>query len=592
MTALRSKAEGAMERLRREIARPDESLLDALDRLAATELGRSRPDQLLWPHLDDIVRLRTDGHPWARLLVAATLVGIVSRGAPVEVPPDSPDVDKLLGSAVKSFRRGRDRAGMGMASLVRGGRAFGQGRLSEAIRHWNRARELLGDGMPAQELTLAHLALEAYQRGDLSAAESHAEKAAAFARIAENPEAEAVAEIYRTMFAFYRGAFSLCEDALARAEAAFERVPPGSQQVERPLVDAARGVLFALRQEYDAAEQAFAKALRIAERNGIPWFEAVTRALRAEFTAVVDPARSLEDGKRSTEAFSSVGDEWWWNWAVRAQAVAARHTMNLDASQELLLRVLARDQNAIERGRTLLELGLSMLAAGDRAGAAGWLDEAHAELNSSGADYWLARTLVAQAAAHPAGGAQLRERAYSLAPEPDPAWVALVSAGSLEIRVLGESVVAVDGKQVAFRSRHAEHAVYALAVAGERGLESGALVERLWPGSTPETSARRLRSAIWAARKALGSEGWRLHRRKDRWVLEEIGARINLAEVRAVAEAALAGSDREAAREAIEALSSPLLPAWAYEDWVQEEARAVGELVAALQTLCASSVDR
>lgn len=486
---------------------------------------------------------------------------------------------------MRSFRRLGDRPGQGAVSLVRGNRAYGRGRLREAVAWWRRARDLLGEGGPALELTLAHLSLEAYQRGDLRAGASTAEEAAALARHRSNHEAEAVAEIYRAMFALYSGAFALGEEALARSDAALERFPAGSQQVERPLVFAGRGVLYSLREAHYAADECFAQALRLAQANGIPWFEAVTRALRAEFLASLDPARSLDDGKRGTAFFSSTGEEWWWCWAVRAQAIAARHTMNLDTSEDLLRRVLARDQNDLERGRTLLELGATLLAAGDRSSAADRLEAARRLLEPSGANFWLARVLVTQAQMDPARGAELRRRAFALAPEADPAWIALLSSGSLEVHVLGEPSVAVNGRRIGFRSRHAELIVYLLALAGARGLDAEALAERLWPGRGSERSAQRLRSVIWEARRALGSEGWRLTRRTGRWVLEPTGVRVDLAEDRERASAALATGDAELAREALGALSRPLLPAWTYEDWVRDEARDVQRLTDALRSL-------
>lgn len=573
-----STGQDALERLRREIAIGSESLVEALDRLASTELGGTRPDQKLWPYLADVVRVQTDGHPWAQLLIAATLVGIVTRGAPVPIPEHAPDVDELLASVLRAFEERGDTDGEGVAAMVRGNREFGRGRLAQAVTWWTRARELLGDQIPAHELTLAHLSLAAYEQGDLTGAQASADEAAAVAHLRANHEAEGVACIYRAMFASYSGEFSRVEAALEEAEAAFDRVPLGSRQVERPLVHAAWGVLLALRGSREESEGAFARALEIAQTNGIPWFEAVTRALRAEFTAAFDPARAIDDGKRSTEFFSSTGDDWWWNWAVRAQAIAARHTTNFHTSSDLLRRAFARDQNAIERGRTLVELGVTLVEAGEREEALEALRGARRLLEGTGADYWLARTLIALSRADPVSGSQHRAQALALAPEQDPAWLGLVAGGSLEVRVLGQPMVLIADEPVVFNSRRAELAVYALALAEERGIEPRELMERLWPGSASDRSSQRLRGMIWEARRALGPEGWRIGREGERWVLDHTGVCVDLIMARANAATALSERDLELADETLRTLAEPLLAPWAYDDWVMEEARDVENL--------------
>ena len=88
----------------------------------------------------------------------------------------------------------------------------------------------------------------------------------------------------------------------------------------------------------------------------------------------------------------------------------------------------------------------------------------------------------------------------------------------------------------------------------------------LWPGRDPSRQTSNLSTATYDARRALGSEAWRLQRRGKSLWLDRDGADIDL-------DAALACLDRGATDEAADAaraaLGRGILPALAHEPWVR-----------------------
>ena len=118
-------------------------------------------------------------------------------------------------------------------------------------------------------------------------------------------------------------------------------------------------------------------------------------------------------------------------------------------------------------------------------------------------------------------------------------------AGALRLALLGPPVVEREGRWVAFRTRKALALVADLAAA--RGPQPRDLLAALlWPESTQEAARTMLRSALAAARRALGeaagaAEGGRLIAVGDTLALDLAGADLDLAALRRAARAATVG---------------------------------------------------
>jgi DNA-binding SARP family transcriptional activator len=82
----------------------------------------------------------------------------------------------------------------------------------------------------------------------------------------------------------------------------------------------------------------------------------------------------------------------------------------------------------------------------------------------------------------------------------------------------------------------AELLVYVLALAAPARMHWEELVDLLWPGTGGTGAARRLRTALWDARRALGVEGWRIDRLGDALGADLEGAILDVGVVAASAD--------------------------------------------------------
>lgn len=164
----------------------------------------------------------------------------------------------------------------------------------------------------------------------------------------------------------------------------------------------------------------------------------------------------------------------------------------------------------------------------------------------------------------------------------------LTVAGTLRICLLGDAGIWLGEDRLVFLTHRAELAVFCLALTGRAGLHREVLVERLWPGAPADRGRQRLRTLLWQARMALGSEAWRLARRQQTVRLDITGAVVDLVAARRRA-VELLGEHRSATHRGIEEivaeLSQPLLLSWQYQAWVEVEAETDLALVARLRRL-------
>lgn len=569
--------EDSLADLSADLARDGETVLDALDRLAPKYLGGGRPDLLLRPHIDEILRTSLRGHPWSQLLAAAALW---------DIRRDDPAIPRLVESASRAFRKRRDLAGLGYVAHVRGNFALGRGRLEEAASWWERARQALGEEAPSSEMNLAYLALSTYQVGDLRAATKLAEEALALARLRGHRRAEGLALVFVAFFCLTSGAFSRAESALALAEQAWADLPSPEDAPDLPLLDGARGVLLALRGQEPEARRAFDRALEVAERIGNSWHGAIARAAGAETLAHIDSRRALTDSRKAKETFEELGDNWFWVWARRAEGVALRESGNPAASTQIFEALLSSDLDPIESARTKLAFGETLLVLSRRDDALIHLTEAADACGRLGMRYWQARCTALLATADPSRRALWLRRAQALK-ENDPAYASIVDRRStLAVNVVGRADVIIDGAAVRFLTVHAKLLVLALAIAGASGLHAEDLIERLWPDVALHTGRHRLRTALWDARRALGSEAWRLIRERDRLLLDLSAADFDLARLRDDVKRWGSDSRSDDGNRVLASLATledeALLPPWRDLDWVQREQERIWGMMASL----------
>src|SRR5205807_1628467 len=99
------------------------------------------------------------------------------------------------------------------------------------------------------------------------------------------------------LFRIWAGDFAEAAKTLDAAEEVFGELPDLFDRSESSLCFAARGVLWALREDSPKAEREFTCALKVAQEISRPQQEAIVRALRAVFTADADPARARCDSR-------------------------------------------------------------------------------------------------------------------------------------------------------------------------------------------------------------------------------------------------------------------------------------------------------
>ncbi|MHB1487561.1 MAG: hypothetical protein ACYCS7_09330 [Acidimicrobiales bacterium] len=537
---------------------------DRLARLDAETIGfftGGRLDRVV-AELDVLLQCNFTGHPWAEMSVGA---------ACAEVHRD--DAAELrLTSAESQFVKLADRRGLGWLAYVRATVALGRGRFGQLSELLSQVRVELADDPDFPADCLAHLGLATFYRGEAREAARLAEQALALARSRSNRRQEGVSLVYLAFFELWCGRFRRAERLMDAAEDIYEEMADPRTAFELPMVLALRAALAALRGQPTLADEHFAAALRAALELDIEWYQAIIQAQRAYFLAAEQPRRSLVDARQSYERLVAMGDEWWQTWALRAQGVADCEVGNLSAAEETLIRALERSPGRQESALTLIALGDTRLRAGDGSTAAEYLRAAFGLAQQAEADYLVAWT-AALLARIELDRASVWIGVVREHDDGDPAYERLLRT-DLRITVLGEAGVWRGTQRVGFPTRHAELAVYALAIAEPHSLHEEVLGDRLWPEAPTDKLVRRLGTLVWQMRRSLGPDGWRLGRRGGLISLDLRGVRVDVVE--ATKQAALILSqqvvDPETVAPVSSALGQVLLPAWRYEAWVQDEA--------------------
>jgi tetratricopeptide (TPR) repeat protein len=542
-----------------DVSADAEIKLCELDLLAPEVIGTGRPARyaaLAGELADSDFR----GHPWARLLLGCSLGDVCDpRGSAHTV------------AALRAFRRSGDSRGVAYACFVLGCRALERGDIARAAQWWQKARAASSGGAAGFEVMLAHMGLQAYAQGELRTALTVTEEAVALARLRGALRGEATALMNLGFFRLWVGDFSQALDALNCSEKAFGEIQEEFDRYELPLCLAARGVLWALRGDFEQAVRDFDGAIESARGLSAGWYEAIAYALRAEFTAPVDPRRAADHARIAAAELGRRGDQWWGSWAAGAVGVAAAVVGDHDAAVAVLRRVLRDSGPVLEQARIRLLLGEILLGSGRGVEALPLLREAAQVFRTAGARYWAVRSYVALASLDPAKYRIPRSLAGNA---DDPAYRRLLCAGELRLVAFGPGRILRDGRPVIFCTASAARAIFLLALAGPDGMHVEELADKLWPTASADRRHMlgRVRTLLWDMRRGLGPHAWRIERRNAVIRMDLAGAAFDLAETRATTRRVLGGGrPRRATATLSGQLRKPLLFQWAYESWVIDE---------------------
>jgi hypothetical protein len=228
--------------------------------------------------------------------------------------------------------------------------------------------------------------------------------------------------------------------------------------------------------------------------------------------------------------------------------------------------------NSVERVWTFLYFADCRRRAGAAPDALDALHKALHLSDESGAKYLQARTFCLLSEVDVERSQEWRGRALEVM-DSDPAYrVLLTSSTPLRIDAFGRGRILVGDRQVKFPTRHAEAAVFILALSGYNGVNAESLAERLWPNVASSVWPGRVRTLLWQIRRALVDEAWRLQRDGAVIRLDLAGAIFDVDEARHLAQTVLQGISVPAQDHAqlVTSLRQPLVTAYQYEDWLSE----------------------
>jgi tetratricopeptide (TPR) repeat protein len=287
-----------------------------------------------------------------------------------------------------------------------------------------------------------------------------------------------------------------------------------------------QGSLHALRGHEPEADEAYERALELALASQDPVLEASTRALRAQFMAGFDPERSLEDSRLAEQLARSTNQAWWVAFARFTEAVSldsGGRFVEAGAAYEEAISVIP---TVLERAAAELHFAEFSARAGDKQRAIALIDRVIPVFERANAKYWLTRTLLARASVERDRGGRWLRQARAIAGD-DLAYTRLfVPARGLNITIGTTSSAVLGDEPIAFITRHAELALYALVMASPAGIPADEFAGWLWPDSARERSRPRLRTMLWQLRNGLGSEAWRVQRSRGMVGIELNGVNV------------------------------------------------------------------
>ena len=485
-------------------------------------------------------------HPWAALPAAIALVQF-----------DRPRGWAVLGAARATFERNDDREGCGWACFVEGLESLGEGDLLRADTCWANSIEALGESHLLVRFSALHRSLGAYERGDLDGAVRLAEYSLHRARRDRDSRMIAAAATELAFFRFWKGDFPAVMRAADAAEHAFAEIGDPLDRYEEPLMWAARSAVAYVRGDYTDGDDLIDRGLDAADAMRNAWYRAILLTLRADLSASWNPLRSIDDARAALGYYDEIGEQWWSRWALQALVIAQRENGDVAAALAGAAALLGWVSNPLERGRAMLERGLTEIAVGDKAAAKGSLVEALDLLDSGGARWHAARAVIGLSHADPQRGEYLVRTARSRAGADanEIGWRRMLRGASFELRLLGRADMTVSGQLVEIRGRTTAEAMCLLVDAGAAGLRVETLCEALWPGVDLERARNRCNVLIASIRREI-QPAVRIIRKQGRIIFDLDEGECDLLKARAVAQAAIRSgvpvADEEWARAALE----------------------------------------
>ena len=103
----------------------------------------------------------------------------------------------------------------------------------------------------------------------------------------------------------------------------------------------------------------------------------------------------------------------------------------------------------------------------------------------------------------------------------------LGAAPVLSIAIHGVPHVRLGDLDVRFATRHAQLALYLLAIAGPVGIPTEEMIDTLWHGVVPRRAAASVRTMLWQIRRSLDQDAWRLRRSRGIVLFELDGVQLD-----------------------------------------------------------------
>lgn len=470
---------------------------EALDMLDASTTAFVATDLIhrLLVFADMLAEMEYSGHPGAGLIAGVAICAT-----------DQAKGRAILSRSREAFVAQGDDVGQGYGCFLEGLEDLSEGKVEEAASWWRQSRDLLGDDHPVGGFTMAHLALSAYQAGDLRRAIRLAEQALAAAESDRDDRLVVLSSVYVAFFHLWTGELQRADHAIVEGLAASDRIAEPLNRYDTPLLWALRGALRALRGEPEAAADDYDTGIDLAQQLHNEWHEAIIRSSRAQFLARESPARAVRDAQQALEYFEAVGERWWSAWARHGMVATHLELGDLGAADYHCALLLASGLNDLEQGRALLLRGELDWRTGQTEAARRALQYAVAALSAAGAEFWAAQGELVLASVNNRRTSYLLRSADARAGRNrgDEGWRRLLRGpGALEVNVLGRLEVLVDARRVDFRTRAEGETVAMLAEAAPGGRSVELIADRLWPAATTSQAAHRVDNLLSGIRRAL-----------------------------------------------------------------------------------------
>ena len=327
-----------------------------------------------------------------------------------------------------------------------------------------------------------------------------------------------------TLTEWWRGDFPTFEEISRDVlEAALQR----DDVLTAAVITALFGMTAALRGEDELAAKEIDAALELVSAIDAPAVDVTVRSMRiavlhapewSEVAAELDSCRALADrlGRPDIAASVDLAEGW-------ALASVGR----FDDAIDMLERAAGGDQAPLDRAIALTRLAEVRALGGQRDRAIEVASDACAIFEKWNARYWMARTAVLLSSLESDRGGRRMRAALDGACD-DPAYARLFApTGELVINLRNGPAISRDGEPLTFLTRHAEATVRLLAAAGERGMDVQEITSLLWPEADDAKVGQRFRTMLWQVRSGLGSDSWRLQRRRDRVTLDCTGIAVD-----------------------------------------------------------------